>query len=1096
MGKNRNKGPGKKELQKKLQEKIVTAANINASASNEAVVKNSSQPFARLKQIDKILPKSNSEEEIDVDSNSQKEGKASNAPEIKLANQQTDAIKAKLQQSVPVTAPNLPSSVKCEINKADQSTADQKKLNKKNNGKVPPANPPQRSKPQDALSELFKAEEIIQLTDSTKQFLQFAQERVKSGNPGFMFSPNVLRDMMDNDPKKVKEMVLHMDNLLKQQNVDVSDLSNLHDEFMLHLSSANDEGGKASNDSTPQGKEKTGGSEKHKRTSVLHSYQPSTPLPPAVAEYFKSYGYPPGQMPYYPYYTPQFGTPDQSQPLYYRFPYFMPSQTETQKEGGTKIPPPPSTSPYFQYPYFQPSKVSSQPPPAPQPTATTPNYYPYPYYLPPPYFPVNSDFGINGDKSKDFQFQFTSSWTPPTEKPALESTSEPGVKPKEEQPAKLEQKPKKEQPAKAEQKIKEEKPPRAEKKEQSPEAEPNSTQKTENTKIDLTKIAVAAKNSLDRGFKTANKQLQERRKIFLEKKKSYIASGILKPPATPTVVSETSESEDGLMPGSIINGINMTNRMTEMILGQENKTKDLKATKPEANGNENKPTTSQTSQKPPGGKFEDFVYQSAKNKLLNGVEYAQKLIIACNAIHYNEKDAKFALGSLIQSRAASYPYESLGPVSKIPQLKKPTFSLHLTESLFPDNDGKGYDLFFNVLCDHNCFMMDITPKTGSKRRGMDPSVIMLPCRIMHTVNTIEGKHVISRYLQENAMCGMEKSKAISDEFTTVPIGELFTLGNGLVVLGGSKYRRIEGTLGIAIQVEGMIQIGTRALPTQKAPSPPPVIHPPSYNPLTLTLRPLTKLTPMKFAPVIINVMPTSSKTPFPLTIIEKDVLVGKYLVLHKDCVIDSELIIRGPFTFKGNFFSKFDLIHADGTFARLVEFSPNYPPIFPTKIPSGKPPLPNRPQPNDLHYIYIEQCVERSCAPSPEYKKSYPEYECFGFHCVNPPAFTTQSLMMPKCLMNKDLRDAVESQEKWPVAKCGYCGKLTRKDQMVNCEKCVYARYCSSACQSAPQAQKEHGRICADPSIASTEPQIVPTNEELQKWRLGLEAKIDEKPKQ
>lgn len=178
--------------------------------------------------------------------------------------------------------------------------------------------------------------------------------------------------------------------------------------------------------------------------------------------------------------------------------------------------------------------------------------------------------------------------------------------------------------------------------------------------------------------------------------------------------------------------------------------------------------------------------------------------------------------------------------------------------------------------------------------------------------------VLSRYSQSDAFYGMEPSKIVSDSWTEVPKAETFTLGNGIALTGGTRYKRIQGSLGVAVKVEGMIIAGivpiephncigweweTTEVPAQsiissvterakRLLSQDTQLVPLPHN---IDIPPLESDNKLYAHLDVVNVLPSTAEKPFALHKYEPATRIGLHLVLLEGSFLDSEMIIHGPF---------------------------------------------------------------------------------------------------------------------------------------------------------------------------------------------------------
>ncbi|TPX61700.1 hypothetical protein PhCBS80983_g00958 [Powellomyces hirtus] len=207
----------------------------------------------------------------------------------------------------------------------------------------------------------------------------------------------------------------------------------------------------------------------------------------------------------------------------------------------------------------------------------------------------------------------------------------------------------------------------------------------------------------------------------------------------------------------------------------------------------------------------------------------------------------------------------------------------------------------------------------------DPTYGSFPCRYMHTANTMGGSHYVSRYAIDDALFGMEPSKLIRETWTTVSPTETFTLGNGVVLIGGTEYKRIIGALGIAVQVRGIVIAGIS--PCTEGKTPPPTPKKQKEQDCFAGFPSLCAAAADKTGNAAaagthrhlasVNVLPCTGTTPVTVHYYAPGTRVGYHLVLDNGATLDSDMVIHGPFTYRGIRFGENTLIHADGVLAKF-----------------------------------------------------------------------------------------------------------------------------------------------------------------------------------
>ncbi|KAJ3034885.1 hypothetical protein HDV00_004573 [Rhizophlyctis rosea] len=364
---------------------------------------------------------------------------------------------------------------------------------------------------------------------------------------------------------------------------------------------------------------------------------------------------------------------------------------------------------------------------------------------------------------------------------------------------------------------------------------------------------------------------------------------------------------------------------------------------------------------------------------------------------------------------------------------------------------------------------------------VDPAYCPFPCRFLHTANTMDGSHRISRYSHPNAFYGMQPTKPIPLDWVQVPRADTFTLGNGVVILGGSYYKRVKGAHGTAIRVKGLIAVGV-------------MDH--KCDDIRKNISaggPIVK-------PVVVNVLPSESTVPFPLWYFREGTRIGRHLRLGEGSFLDSDCVIHGPFTYKEISFCENEIIHADGTFARFHDNSNELLPV-----PGGAPPPSyQRPHTSSSHKpklpekrIYVEMCMDRLLNPLPisamgteeDFRSSLglnardaaaativtaavaasaaavvsstpsiplkplssspaegPRLDCFGYDSTILPTSLSAALWRSKAISHVNAIDADAIRLADDERKCGYCGVLKGREKLRVCVRCRGVRYCSPEC--------------------------------------------------
>ncbi|KAI9096185.1 hypothetical protein DFS34DRAFT_594705 [Phlyctochytrium arcticum] len=302
--------------------------------------------------------------------------------------------------------------------------------------------------------------------------------------------------------------------------------------------------------------------------------------------------------------------------------------------------------------------------------------------------------------------------------------------------------------------------------------------------------------------------------------------------------------------------------------------------------------------------------------------------------------SSFVPSSLRRSTPTSDGYSTNGksqPSSRpsSPSFRQPTYPNILCQPVISSNktarepDSPSQPNLFALLKEqHAC------------QREVDP---VFPCRFMHTANTMEGSHQISRYSHPEAFVGMEPGLAMTITWTEVPRLDTFTLGNGIVLTGSCRYRRIKGDYGVAVRVEGIIIVGIQvvAAPTQlwdtemwDATCPVPDLAPAVEqttpgSPFVASTTDIdeafmTRKQPHASSPrrqcinfVPVNVLPTMSPKSSVLHRFEDGTRIGNKLKLLKGSYLDDQMVLHGPFVYRGACFDASTIIHADGVFGQF-----------------------------------------------------------------------------------------------------------------------------------------------------------------------------------
>ena len=125
---------------------------------------------------------------------------------------------------------------------------------------------------------------------------------------------------------------------------------------------------------------------------------------------------------------------------------------------------------------------------------------------------------------------------------------------------------------------------------------------------------------------------------------------------------------------------------------------------------------------------------------------------------------------------------------------------------------------------------------------------------------------------------MEPCAPMATEWTDTK-KDLYTLGNGMVILPNSRYKRVQGSLGVAVRVSGMILAGVVESRHRDA----------DKDDNSTSSR-------MMRRGLFVNVLPSESPTPYRLHTFDGQVHIGWYLTMQKGSHLDSDLVLHGPFS--------------------------------------------------------------------------------------------------------------------------------------------------------------------------------------------------------
>ncbi|KAJ3123816.1 hypothetical protein HK101_006270 [Irineochytrium annulatum] len=332
------------------------------------------------------------------------------------------------------------------------------------------------------------------------------------------------------------------------------------------------------------------------------------------------------------------------------------------------------------------------------------------------------------------------------------------------------------------------------------------------------------------------------------------------------------------------------------------------------------------------------------------------------------------------------------------------------------------------------------------------------CRLMHISNSIDGAHNISRYSHREAFFGMGPTTPISDaEWTTVPMGSYYTLGNGVVFVGGSRYKRVRGKHGVAIRAEGLVNVGLRRPRDSTA----------------QTVDPAES-----YSAMVIHVLPSFAKEPFTIVNYVEGTLIGLHLYLMDGSYLDNDMCIHGPFRYKNQLFDSTHLLHADGVLARIIPPSqPQYvldkgfvPPTstyrelcldrhcnpvahlpydMTTHLPRQHPALPHMAPMTLLKSIHYAGCFA-GAQNMPRYPSdpplvsvntdARPGFDCFGYHGTAAPAGVGKALRICELYLGDVARESLRITWVGDEGRCGHCGAQKRVEAMKVCRTCRVVR--------------------------------------------------------
>ncbi|KAI9015089.1 hypothetical protein BC832DRAFT_589549 [Gaertneriomyces semiglobifer] len=377
-----------------------------------------------------------------------------------------------------------------------------------------------------------------------------------------------------------------------------------------------------------------------------------------------------------------------------------------------------------------------------------------------------------------------------------------------------------------------------------------------------------------------------------------------------------------------------------------------------------------------------------------------------------------------------------------------------------------------------------------------PELGRFPCRHLHAANVVEGFHHISRYCVEDAFTGMQLEQPLAlNVWNQVPKDQTYTLGNGIVLTGGCKYMRIQGTYGCAINVEGIIIVGiSDAGTTSSKALITPTIWGEEQPEGTSTDDPTYSLVPAIGAPfrmqqldvVSVDVLPTLATKPYPIHYFQTRTVLGNIIPL-KGSYLDSEMIIHGPFIYKAVRLGANAMIHADGTFAKLSskgkkeifdkeklksrwksknEFGKKRKAMMYTRLSRGPPPeilaLDSDDEGGEQSAddkVYVEFCMDRLLHVIVQREDDPPALDCYGYHFTVLPHAFRLALQRPIDFCHPNHIRSEKVLDRTQERRCGYCGAMGTRAAMRACSRCHCVYLCSKECQ-VPHWKEGHKAWC------------------------------------
>ncbi|TPX36297.1 hypothetical protein SmJEL517_g01425 [Synchytrium microbalum] len=344
----------------------------------------------------------------------------------------------------------------------------------------------------------------------------------------------------------------------------------------------------------------------------------------------------------------------------------------------------------------------------------------------------------------------------------------------------------------------------------------------------------------------------------------------------------------------------------------------------------------------------------------------------------------------------------------------------------------------------------------------DPVRCSFACQLCHAANVLDRSHKISRYSNFDAFGGMEQSTPMSTEWIDTK-KDMFTLGNGMVILPGSKYKRVTGSLGVGVKVQGMILAGTVDIQQRSPP------QPCSSSSASASTSPV-----INRRGVIVNVLESQSPTPYRIHTFDMDTQVGYFLTMNPSSYLDSDLVLVGPFQYRGVNFGHETVIHADGIFGRIHMSTSTS-----LEVALGR--NVNQKQPTRTQTrVYTEMCIDRMLnaasitLPSDDLSHPSPwppglNFDCFGYHNTCLPHSFSTVLRRHQDALHPNTRDSDAIIQAELGRRCAFCGIWKLKEKLQLCGRCRTVFYCTRKCQM-DSWKAGHKRLCIDKSLVGHPP--------------------------